>query len=539
MGPGSVWGALVALIGLVVAAGGCGGDTGSAPAAGDVGAADVVVRGERDAGDDAAGHDRDAAMAADGRDREGVLADADGPRPGDDAVAGDDGDPRGDEAAPVDGEREATPVRAVWALQSTAGAGGVLTQATLARRSGAMVVSAVFSGTVTFGDHTLSTDEQGHRHQLLAEVRPDGAVGFARHVCDLCLGVLAEGPGGQLASLRGGESAAFVRLTDYGAIAARSEPALGPGWTVTALTGRPEGGWLAGGSMPAEEAFYPGRAFIAGLSADGTVEWVERIEGTAGSQTTMVAPSAEGFVAVGDFGGYPLGVTADFAGGAAVLEALSSDDDPAYDLFVARWQAPGALSWARRIQHYQNGPRNPTELDVSADQIAFRLDGAGELEEEEGEYGAGYGDGDRSLRITLDAQGVPSDLLPLPYGAQPVPDRSAHLSLRRVWREEGFRATPAGPHFPRGATLGEQDVVRHVLSEWTDRGEFVRAGAVDLHVPRDRYPLALHAAAPQTDGSLLVYWNGATPVAIPADGVDLHSTGFERLVFARLEFVSP
>lgn len=530
------------------------------------------VPGDLDTADVADATTTDTAVAPDARDA--VAPDADSADATDAAVADT---ALADVPLPTTAER--AHVAIPWALHSTAGSNGVLTATTLALADGGLLVGATFADTVTLGEHTITASDAIYRHQLAVRVDPDGDVRFARHLCDGCLGLAAaEAPDGRIAVARVGttlvanpddpdgasvidastdEPACAITLVDpdSGAVtAARSFGAcMGE---IRALTPLPDGGWLLGGHLTAaafedgtaftvpDTIFYPGQAFIARLGPDLTLAWVERVGGAAASSVSMLAPLGDtGFVTVGDFGGWPRHVTADFgADPPTALVAVSSDDDPAYDLFVARYNGPDDLAFARRVVHY-GWERQPSWLTASpADGVAFRMDLVDTFELRDGDPDFGYG-GQDSARLRFALDGALLGVEPLPPGAVRWPGAAAWATSRQT--AAGTTTVGEGPDALTFDTPAEADgVATHglLLAHWRDDGALARAGLLRVERAADQFDVvAPHGVAPQPDGSWLIYLSAAADLTLRPDVGDatpLARSGYERVIFLRAELVA-
>lgn len=491
------------------------------------------------------------------------------------ADAGADPGPDGGSLAdvPLPGTPERRDVALSWTLESTAGEGGVHTQATLPLADGDLLVMATFSGSVRLGATVIEGTAERYFHHLAVRVRPDGTLRFARRVCDGCVGAAVEAPDGRIGTVTVASrliaspgtpeeldlssakpGCALTVLTPDGAVQAMRRFGSCESAGLRAVAPAPDGGWFVGGHVRSasfddgtvidvpQDVFYPGRAFVAKLRADLSTEWVEPITGTAGSTVSMLAPWGDGVVAVGDFGGYPIGATAEFGRAPVVLEAVSSDDDPAMDVFVAAWTAPGRLAFARRVQHY-GSERQATWLHASAAGFDFRLDGVGELTLRDGELFFGYGGAD-SVRLRFDAAGAFAGADAMPARAVPWPGARAWST---AWQAPGgtrttLGTTPGALVFDTPASTGFANSAGWLLAHWKPEGTLGRAGQLVGEAPPDRSVPTLHGAAPQRDGAWLLYLSGSGALTLRPDAgapATLEGSTYERMVFVGVRLVAP
>ncbi|TNF32921.1 MAG: hypothetical protein EP329_09050 [Deltaproteobacteria bacterium] len=513
---------------------------------------------------------------------------------GDDALA-DAAIDAGDDAAPNDTglgpapDPEERPTALAWAIQSDQSSGAsVGWPAVAGLPDGGVVVVATFDGTVTFGGREIVASDERYAHALLTRVTPDGDVAALTWLCDRCIGygtapvlpladgnlalasvvdgevVLAPGTAGEQRLTTDGPQLLVAVLTPDGApVRARLVASTPHSGEVRALAETADGGVVIAGNaqalavpdgpaFPEEEGWgYPGRAFVLGVDGALDVRFAEQLGGAAGSTINQVRVVGDALFAVGDFGGYPLGVASVFGAGTAeeaALESVSSDDDPAMDIFVARWDV-GAVAegrprfaWARRIAHYSNGPRPATFIrGDGADGIELRIDGADGVEPDDaGElrtvpaYGShGYlvarvsRDGDVSAALD-----VPSPIVPAPGG---------FMSVASWWSGSVVEpAGDAGPSFPIPESTSGADGVNWsgvVLGSWRADGALVAAGLLLQRLPGSYYPLSLQAAVPQADGAAILVLHGSAPLTlVPSAGEAVELTrepGYERLVVVR------
>ncbi|GMV40568.1 MAG: hypothetical protein AMXMBFR64_22840 [Myxococcales bacterium] len=570
-----------AWVGLVVLLA-CGGDDAPSGGAVDAGQAgqDVSQDGGTALGDVAPAPDVQGGTDGGGSPGDTSLEDAPDGAAGDAGGGTDGGGGGGADTGGLDAadavELPVTPERVAigidWALQSTPGSNGVLASTSLSLADGDLLVGGAFAGEVTVGDVTVSTDDVTYLHHMAVRVRPDGTLRFARHVCDGCLGVAAEASDGRIGVAASGKAlvgnpgtpdvidrseetvgAAFTVMSPEGLVLDMRRFAEGPALEVRAVLPLDDGGWLIGGHLAQQatfkdgtvidvpaEVFYPGRGFIARLRPDLSVQWVEPIAGTAASSVNMLASHGAGFVAVGDFGGYPLGVEAVFGGEAGpTLEAKSSDDDPAMDLFVAAWAGPGDVTLARRVQHY-GWLRAPTWLNLDAGGVTVGLEGAVEFVVEDGELSCGYG-GDGTLDVRFSWGGAFLGAKTLPPRARPWPG-GGWWSNTQTWAGGTWTLgePPASLTFDAPPQTDDADSTSWVLARWTPGGQLVRAGQlVAWHTKWMTSPF-LAGASPQPDGSWLLALNGHASLTLDAPTpIVLDNTGYERFVFLRVRFEEP
>ena len=254
-------------------------------------------------------------------------------------------------------------------------------------------------------------------------------------------------------------------------------------------------------------------------------------------------PGDAGVAAIGGFGGYPIGVQAVFAEGtpeATTLTAVSSDDDPAMDIWVARWSAPGQLAWAQRIRSYGN----PTPADAWAkleDSGSFQATFAGEAVESDPLH-----EGQLYLRpaghrafttVRFDASGIAHGSahplgLAIYQGGYPYAV-GVDLLAAGESRELSPEVTLTVP-----SSTADAETSAIGLGTWNTSGQLLHGGALQLRVPGGTWPLSLQAVT-VSPGSALVYLNGSPTVAlVPDEGeiVELVSDGYERIVVAHLRW---
>jgi|GEM_PF-2888923 len=560
----------LSLASLLVLAPACGGATSG-------GATDTF-------GDDTAAADvAQDTSAADAAEPDTALADATSDAAGD-TVAVD----TGLGPAPTPEER---PLAIAWAIQSdqTEGA-SLLYPAVVALPDGGFVAMATFDGTVTFGEREVVSDDEKYTHTLFTRVTPEGEVAALRWVCDNCgaysdasIAVLPSGelafvsvadgevvldPGGdaELTLDTGDEPALLVTvLTQDGALARARLVAELPGWgEIRALIATPDGGLVAAGNtqglvVPDGPAFgpedgwhYPGRAFVLGADADLNVTFAEQASGDAGSDVTLLHLDGDALYAIGDFGGYPLHVPMVLGAGTdgeVTLEAVSSDDDPAMDIFVSRWDLAALtdgrprLEWARRLSHYSNGPRPGTfARSDGAGGVLFRIVGADGVEpDDDGQIDTvpAYGS-ENHLLARASAEGEVSAVATVSSPLSPAWD--GFLSAETWWSgREVAVGGDDGPVFEvPEATTGPDGVKWSgtVLGRWRADGALLAAGMLLQRTKSSGYPLTIRSALPQDDGSVILVMHGSPTVTlVPSEGDEVlvsRDPGYERLVVTRL-----
>lgn len=463
------------------------------------------------------------------------------------------------------------PVHIDWALNGTPGLSGVLLQTGLATHNGDLFVTAYFSGTVSVGNLIISADDTSYTHVLGVRVSPKGEVRYLRHLCDGCSGAAGEASDGRIAlvsmsktlvgnptgpdliDLTADEAGMAVTIiSPDGYVETMRRFAVGPDATVRCVRATQDGGWLVGGhfnelafengttyTVP-EPVFWPGQGFIVKLTPNLKVDWVELVKGTAASSVSMLAEWGAGFVAVGDFGGYPLGVVSEFGTSGVTLEALSSDDDPAMDIFITRWSAPGDVLFARRVQHYSNGPRNPTWLDVEGDTLTTRVDSVAKLEvDDELHYRGGYGESGVALSTRWDSVGTLVESVLLPYGANRVPMSPHYAVLSHsipgdtiTWGKEPNTLT-----FEIPKSTGQQSYETLISGLFHEDGAVGKAGVLGLSYRAGQVPPYIQAVSPQPDGTFLAVLYGSASIVFEPEAEPptvLDNDGYERLIFAKI-----
>lgn len=470
------------------------------------------------------------------------------------------------------GEAQRVATQVLWALETTPGSHGAQPLLTVRLPNGAVLVVASVSGTFGVASRTVVVDEIPYVHTAVWVVNPDGTVPFLRHLADgvypsagavmadgsvvlagrmAVNAVVAPGAADQIV-LNAPAGAAVVRLNATGtALGAATlgagviEPlVVSPAPNGEVWVGGQQSATFANGLVGADpDGGSVSRGFVATLSAQLAVSQVALLGGNAESAVRMLAPSGSGYVAVGDFGGYPPGAQTVFAPGTASevsLAGVSSDDDPALDVFVARYVDPGALAFARRIRSYANNRRPVTWLgELAPSRFTFLLRDAAGLVEEGDQFAVTHELARADLCATFDAQGQYVGGIRAAQPLGPWPGGSGWL---------GASVEPA----PTVLTLGEgtatlevgvaatAGALNHawVGSQWHADGRLQRAGALEMRVPEGANPLTMTRAVAQADGSFLVVLSGEAEVTLlPAAGNPVtlpQSVGYERFVFVRV-----
>lgn len=485
------------------------------------------------------------------------------------------------------------PLEVAWALQSDHSPSSWFGWPTVTPLSdGSLIVAGLVNRVVSFGGHTLDTQaEDPYTNAVAAKLTTGGEVVDLRRLCERCLTgttPLLALPGGRyaFASTVHGE---VVLAPDTGtprivnadhellvvivgadggvedhALVARVDQGASP----QAMTLTSDGGLAIGGSAwslaidngPTFEAqggwHYPGRAFLVVLDAELRPRHAELLGGEAGSTIAMLHAEGDALYAVGDFGGYPLGVATTFDTGletALTLESVSSDDDPAMDLFVARWTLPEPsldapttrprIDWAKRLAHYQNGPRQPTWLRASEGGVEFRVDGAGRLETDGAHFALPRPDEYwTSVVVRMSADGEATQSLVARGNVEPLPD-GGYLSVASHW--PGSTYEPAGPSGPRftvpAATDGPDGVTPygHVLARWRSDGALLAAGQLIAESPSSYSSPTVQHLVPQSDGAAYLVLHGAAPVTfVSSSGARLpllREANYERVIVLRVD----
>lgn len=455
---------------------------------------------------------------------------------------------------------------------------------------GSLLLAGLANGVVELGEHRVDTStDDPYAHGVSARITPAGQVVDLRRLCVRCLSgsspilalpddrfALASAVDGEVVLAPGARSERTVQATNqllvaiFGADGELERHALvarfGQGKEVTALAPTPNGGFAIGGAADAlsidsgpsfvgdEGWHYPGRAFLVVVDADLRPRYAELLGGDAGSIITMLHVMGDALHAVGDFGGYPLGVSAIFnkdLESAVTLESVSSDDDPAMDLFVARFTLPSlaaespptrpGIAWARRIAHYQNGPRQPTWLRATDTGVEFRVDRADTLETDGEHYALPRPDDHWTsavLRVSTD--GLVTRTFAANGPVVPLPD-GGYLSVASAWSGVTYRpAGDEGPSFsvpPSTTGVDGLDHQGHVLARWRRDGALLVAGQLIASTSSSYSRPTLQHLVPQPDGSALLVFHGSAPVTlVPSRGEPLElarEPNYERIIVLR------
>lgn len=452
-----------------------------------------------------------------------------------------------------------------WAIQSDSLGGSTLYPSFAALDDGGVAIIAGFDQTVTFGGKTVvAPDDEKYHHALYARVTGSGEVAALTNPCSGCIGL-----GGSPLTALSGQRVAFAGVSDEalsltilaadGTIEATKVIATGEYMEPRALIATAEGFVVAGNHSraftvtggptfgDAEDAFFPGLAFVIGVDHALVPRFADALDGAAGSTIGMLHQDGTRLVAVGDFGGYPAGAEAIFGKGTAdelALESVSSDDDPAVDIFVATWDLATLndkrpkVAWARRIAHYSNGPRSPTFLRASGDDLEFLIGGAEHIDPDGEHYTIGYPE-DQSLVVRFDRDGVlvADDVVP----TRLVPRPGGFASLTTPWAGSTVTIGDDGPSFSVPAYEPGADVAYsgHVIADFRADRALVQAGMLLVTSDPSQYPVSPHALFPQADGSSLLLLHGSTPVTlVPDAGPEVSlprspESAYERLIVLR------
>ncbi|HRE90864.1 MAG TPA: hypothetical protein PK095_17200 [Myxococcota bacterium] len=465
---------------------------------------------------------------------------------------------------------------------------------------GSLVVAGQFNGALELDGLSVdSGDDDPYTHAVAARITPEGIAADLRRLCERCLSgttplialaggryAFAAAVDGELVFEPGTPNARVVRadhqllvaivgvngqLEDHALVARVAE-----GAEVRALAATPGGGLAIGGSTwalalddgPAFEAeegwHYPGRAFVVVVDSELRPRYAEQLGGQAGSTVGMLRVDGETLDMVGDFGGYPLGVETTFNEGlasATTLTSVSSDDDPAMDLFVARWTLPvlseddaptrPRLVWARRFANYQNGPRQPTWLRGTSERgLELRVDGAGRLEVDGEHYALPRPerpeDGWTSVVVRLTSEGEAS--LSFVANGTVLPSRDGGF-LSAATFGSGLTYRPQGEGGPSfavpPATTGVDGTVYqgHVLARWRSDGALIEAGLLLTESPASYWPPTLQHLVPRADGAVYLVLHGSAPVTLAGSGGTrfplLREANYERVVVIGARLVRP
>lgn len=115
------------------------------------------------------------------------------------------------------------------------------------------------------------------------------------------------------------------------------------------------------------EPFHPGHGIAIRLAGDGGITaW--HLDGEAGSSLAVAESPSSSFV-IGRFGGFgPLEVHFGSDVDSPRLVGVSSDDDPAFDAYVAGRSGDG-VSWVQRIRSYYSEPVPPPHVTYEGDLV--------------------------------------------------------------------------------------------------------------------------------------------------------------------------
>lgn len=430
---------------------------------------------------------------------------------------------------------EVLPVVVDWSWQSTPSAGGTQHREALSLVGGDVVIAFTFGGETVIEGRTLGNPASPPLDGLM-RVTPAGDVLYAVTAPFRSLGVGAAQPDGSLLFSHFLGEAGFMRVSSLGETSQAAAVGLDKWSLVTAITATTDGGWLVAG----RHSDHPDAKIVIGrLDSALALVWTELATGTADAVVRNLIQDGDGFFALGSFGFYPSGVTLTF-GGTQTLAARSPDDDIAYDVFAARWSAPGVLTYATMIQHYENEARPRTLVELGPDTATFRLDNAKTLAEVDGVFSAGYGDGRYAIRVELNAVGRVSNTYPVRHGAQAWPSANAYVAAETpAFVGETWTLGDDGPTFNTPTDTEEYRFSSHVFSQATPDGIVKRAGQL-IARETGTYKTARQSFAPLSDGSWLVYFRGTSDITLGDDGPTLVNAGeYERMVLARVRFGAP
>lgn len=284
---------------------------------------------------------------------------------------------------------------AAW-MRTPESEGTVYLQSFGVHRDGEVVLVLDAAGEVGLGGRSIAIGSDPGTHLLLARLSPDGEVRELSRLLEAESGAMRLVPlaDGDLLALGFTRGTYEIRPDSPEAIRGQTEDAQvflarldregRPRWIrpmqgtleVRAVLLRRDGRLLlaghaaerlvlAGRGGPQEiaaraRADYPGHGVILTLGAEGFLEAFELIDGDAGSTIASIAEGTDGTLAfAGSFGGFPNGLRAELHGGApdqAVLTNVSSDDDPALDLFFGALGPDDRVRFFERMPSYNNGP---------------------------------------------------------------------------------------------------------------------------------------------------------------------------------------
>lgn len=119
---------------------------------------------------------------------------------------------------------------------------------------------------------------------------------------------------------------------------------------------------------------FRGNAFVLELDGFNTVQQVWMLDGPASSSVGSLIPTKDGLYVAGGLGGYGNGLDGIFDYGLPTektLTSLSADDDPAWDIYVARLDTSLRLKWARLTLAYHNENTRAQHMVRWGDGVAF------------------------------------------------------------------------------------------------------------------------------------------------------------------------
>lgn len=168
---------------------------------------------------------------------------------------------------------------------------------------------------------------------------------------------------------------------------------------VTALGGD-SNRWYIGGNCQAEElkatangssvtrkvkkrntgSIFGGNAFVLRMDAASSIKQVWMLDGPASSSVGSIIATSDGVYLSGGLGGFGDGLDGIFDEGLPtekILTCESADDDPAWDVYVARLDLSMKLKWARLIQAYQNGQLRGKKMVRWGDGVAIHVNKSG------------------------------------------------------------------------------------------------------------------------------------------------------------------
>ncbi len=508
-----------------------------------------------------------------------------------DSLAGTDTQTSGLQLPP-----DARPAVLDWALQSLHSDQGFIEHPeVLALADGGVALVARFNGSVTLGRFTVTAPPEPHRgHTLFARLDAQGEVTALTRFCDRCGGsferfamtelplgrvavagisegdvVLSPGTDGEVRRDAGhdlfvgvlSELGALERWSFLGSFAGHGE--------VRALATIPgDGGLVIGGAgktlalTDGPDLTVPGtspwsRAFIVGVSSDLTPIFAEQLGGNAASNINLLYATANGLIAVGDFGGLDNTFGATFGAGlpgALDLAVVSATEAPTNELFLSRWSLPATpgrlvVGWAKRVAHRSSPPRDPTwirPLDLQSldEGFEFRMDRADEiLRDASGQYATGGPVPWSRMVVRVGGEGAAwrfaSTVAPI------QPHAEGYLSVSPRPHDDNMISLVAtgGPRFILPEPGSDPDGLTRdgfVLATWRADGRLDRAGMLLATRPAASYEPTFVKAVPSLAGSAIVVVLGTAPMTLePSEGepVVLHdrvaATQPQRVVIAR------